>query len=210
MNTAMHARLAALTLGACLMVACGDRAGENATTDTAAGAVASAPVTGGAGTGSMEANNEPRNDSEIMTLVAQSNDIEVSSSQLALRNASHAQVKQYAQQMISEHTAMQKQGAQIGKALGVEGTGSDSTQSKEHAMHDQIGDLQDKKGADFDKAYMDLQVQAHQKTLEDLRNFQNKAQNAELKTMITNAIPKVEAHLQKAQQLQQTVANARS
>ena len=208
MNTAKHARLAALALGACLTVACGDRAGETETTDTAGGAVASAPVTGGAGPGSMEA--EPRNDSEIMTLVAQSNDIEVSSSQLAANNASNAQVKQFAQQMITEHTAMQKQGAQIGKALGVEGTGSDSTQAKEHAMHDQIKDLQDKKGADFDKAYMDMQVQAHQKTLDDLRSFQAKAQNAELKTMITNAIPKVEAHLQKAQQLQQTVANAKS
>lgn len=211
MYTAKHARLAALTLGACLTVACGgDRAGETAATDTAGGAVASAPVTGGAGTGSMEATNEPRNDGEIMTLVSQSNDAEVSSSQLALRNASNAQVKQFAQQMITDHTAMQKQGAQIGKALGAQGTGSDSTQNKEHTMHDQLGDLQDKKGADFDRAYMDMQVQAHQKTLEDLRSFQAKAQNAELKTMITNAIPKVEAHLQKAQQLQQTVANAKS
>jgi putative membrane protein len=210
MHTAKHARLAALALGACLTIGCGgDRAGDDTTTDTAGGAVANAPVTGGAGTGSMEA-TEPRNDSEIMSLVAQSNDAEVSSSQLALKNASNAQVKQFAQQMITDHTAMQKQGAQVGKALGTEGTGSDSTQAKHDMMHDQLGDLQDKKGADFDKAYMDMQVQAHQKTLEDLRSFQAKAQNGELKTMITNAIPKVEAHLQKAQQLQQTVQGAKS
>ena len=208
MHTAQHARLAALALGACLVVACGgDR--NNETTDTAAGAVASTPVTGGAGTGSMEA-TEPRNDSEIMTLVSQSNDAEVSSSQLALKNASNAQVKQFAQQMITDHTAMQKQGAQLGKSLGVEGTGSDSTHAKMEMAQEDLDDLKDKKGADFDKAYMDMQVQAHQKTLDDLRSFQAKAQNAELKNMITNAIPKVEAHLQKAQQLQQAVANARS
>jgi putative membrane protein len=209
MHTLKHARLAALALGACLTIACGDRAEDTATTDTAGGAVASAPVTGGAGTGSMEA-TEPRNDSEIMSHVAMSNDAEVSSSQLALKNASNAQVKAFAQQMITDHTAMQKQGARIGKALGVEGTGSDSTQAKMETAQESLDDLKDKKGADFDKAYMDMQVQAHQKTLDDLRSFQAKAQNAELKTMITNAIPKVEAHLQKAQQLQQTVANAKS
>ena len=210
MPTAQHARLAAIALGACLAIACGgDRAGDDSTTtDTAGGAVASAPVTSGAGTGSMEA--EPRNDSEIMTLVAQDNDAEISSSQLALKNASSAQVKAFAQQMIADHTAMQKQGAQVGKALGTEGTGSDSTQAKMEMAQENLDDLKDKKGADFDKAYMDMQVQAHQKTLDDLRSFQAKAQNAELKTMITNAIPKVEAHLQKAQQLQQTVANAKS
>ena len=210
MNTAKHARLAALAVGACLAIACGDRAGEGAATDTAGGAVASAPVTGGAGTGSMEAINEPRNDSEIMTVVAQSNDAEVSSSQLALANASNAQVKQFAQQMITDHTAMQKQGAQIGKALGAQGTGSDSTQARMETAQENLDDLKDKKGADFDKAYMDMQVQAHQKTLDDLRSFEAKAQNAELKAMITKAIPKVEAHLQKAQALQQTVAGTKS
>ena len=212
MHTGKHARLAALALGACLTIACGDKtnANDSATTDTAGGAVANAPVTSGAGTGSMEATNEPKNDTEIMSLISQSNDAEVSSSNLALKNASNAQVKSFAQQMISDHTAMQKQGATIGKSLGASGTGSDSTQSKMDAMNDTMNDLKDKKGADFDKAYMDMQVQAHQKTLADLQSFEGKAQNADLKKMITGAIPKVQAHLQKAQQLQQTVQGAKS
>ena len=211
MQTLKHARLAALVIGAGFVVACGDRDKDNANTvDTAGGAVATAnaPVTSGAGTGSMEASNEPKNDAEIFALISQSNDAEVSSSELATKNASNAQVKAFARQMIADHAAMKKQGTALSKTLGVSPT--DSTQEKQDAMNDQLDDLKDKKGADFDKAYMDMQVQAHQKTLDDLRSFQAKAQNAELKTMITNAIPKVEAHLQKAQQLQQTVANAKS
>src|SRR5207253_6476614 len=124
------------------------------------------------------------------------------------KNASNAQVKAFARQMIADHSAMEKQGLPLAKTLGVAPT--DSTQEKQDAMNDQLGDLKDKKGADFDKAYMDMQVQAHQKTLADLQSFQNKAQNADLKKMITGAIPKVQAHLEKAQQLQQTVQNAKS
>jgi predicted outer membrane protein len=54
---------------------------------------------------------------------------------------------------------------------------------------------------------MDMQVQAHEKTLAELRSYETRAQNAELKTMITGAIPKVEAHLQKAQQIRQQLGS---
>jgi putative membrane protein len=209
-NTFKHARLAALTIGACLSVAAcgGDRAADDAAvTDTAAGAVATTPAVGGAGTGSMEATNEPRSDSDILTMISHSNSAEVSSSNLALQNASNAQVKAFARQMVNEHTAMQKQGQQLGKSLAMEGTGSDTAQSKmEHTM-DNLDDLKDKKGADFDRAYMDMQVRAHEQTLTELRSYEGRAQSAELKQHITQAIPKVEAHLQKAQQLRQQLGS---
>ena len=205
MHNLKTARLAALALGACLTIACGDR--DNNTVDTAGGALdstANAPVTSGAGTGSMEASNEPKNDAEIFALISQGNDAEVSSSELATKNASNAEVKAFARQMIADHSAMKKEGTAVAKALAVSPT--DSTQAKQDAMNDDLNDLKDKKGADFDKAYMDMQVQAHQKTLADLQSFEAKAQNADLKKMITGAIPKVQAHLTKAQALQQQVS----
>ena len=204
------ARLAALALGACLtLTACaGNDADDAGAVDTAGGAVAAAPVTDGAGTGSMEAAGEPRNDSEIMTMISHSNSAEVSSSELAVNQATNAQVKAFARQMITDHTAMQKEGQAIGKALGVEGTGSDAATDKKDDAMDGLNDLKDKKGADFDRAYMDMQVQAHEKTLAELRSYETRAQNAELKGMITKAIPKVEAHLQKAQQLRQSLPNS--
>lgn len=204
-----HARLAALTLGACLAIACGKK-DDASNVDSAGGAVdtASPAVTSGAGTGSMESANEPKNDAEIFALISQSNDAEVSSSELAQKNASNAQVKAFAKQMIADHSAMEKQGMTVAKALNVSPT--DSTASKMDAANDALNDLKDKKGADFDKAYMDMQVQAHQKTLADLQSFQNKAQNADLKNMITGAIPKVQSHLEKAQSLQQQVQGAKS
>lgn len=204
-HTFKHVRLAALALGACLsLAACSDRTDDDANTvDTAGGAVATTPEIGGAGTGSMEATDDPRSDSDILTMISHSNSAEVSSSNLAVQNASSARVKAYARQMISDHTAMQKEGQQLGKSLGVESTSTEASHDKMEDTSDDLDDLKDKKGADFDKAYMDMQVKAHEQTLGELRSYEQRAQNPELKQMITNAIPKVEAHLQKAQQLRQ-------
>ena len=206
----MNARMAALALGTCLtMAACGDNRDGRETTDTAGGTVAAAPVTEGAGTGSMEATdaNAPRTDSDIMTMISHSNSAEVSSSELAMRNASNAQVKAFARQMVTEHTKMQKEGQALGKQLGQEGTGTQASADKKDMAMDKLDDLKDKKGADFDKAYMEFQVQAHQQTLSELQQYQNTAQNAELKAMIQKAIPAVQQHLQKAQQIQQQLGS---
>lgn len=214
--THRNARTAALALGACLtMMACGsnrDGRESNATTDTAGGTVATTPaVTGGAGSSSMEANADssatPRTDSDIMTMISHSNSAEVSSSELALRNASNAQVKAFAKQMIADHTKMQKEGQALGKQLGQKGTGTEASGDKQDMAMDKLDDLKDKKGADFDKAYMDFQVQAHQQTLSELQQYQGTAQNTQLKGMIQKAIPAVQQHLQKAQQIRQQLGS---
>jgi predicted outer membrane protein len=49
--------------------------------------------------------------------------------------------------------------------------------------------------------YMAQQVAAHQKTLQDLNNFQTVAQDQNLRTMIQGAIPKVQQHLDRARQI---------
>lgn len=211
--TMKHTRLAAIALGlGVALAACGEnrdgREDGTATTDTAGGTVATTPATGGAGTGSMEATSEaPRSDSDIMTMITHSNDAEVSSSRLAQAKATNAQVKAFARQMVTEHTAMQKEGQQIGKSLAMEGTGTQASQDKmEHKMDD-LSSLEGKSGADFDRAYMDMQVQAHERTLSELQQYQGMAQNAELKQMISKAIPAVQGHLQKAQQLRQQLGS---
>ena len=212
--TMKHTRLAAIALGMSVaLAACGTnrdgREDGTATQDTAGGTVATAtPATGGAGTGSMEATSDaPRSDSDIMTMITHSNDAEVASSRLAQTKATNAQVKAFARQMVTEHTAMQKEGQQIGKALAMEGTGTQASHDKMEMKQDNLSDLEGKSGADFDRAYMDMQVQAHERTLTELQQYQNMAQHAQLKQMITKAIPAVQGHLQKAQQLRQQLGS---
>lgn len=202
-------RRAALVLA--LGVALGACA-DNADDDTTAGQVVEQSATGAVDTGanqertgSMDAAAEPRNDAEILTLVSHSNSAEIASSKLALEQAQNAQVKSFAQMMIKEHTAMEQEGTKLGATLGASVAQTGKTEDSREDKSEELDDLREARNAQFDKAYMKFQVEAHEKTLKMLQDQQNRAQNAELKAMITKAIPKVQQHLTQAQQLQKTV-----
>jgi putative membrane protein len=191
-----------LALGVALG-ACADKADDN---DTAAVVEQSSAgtVDTGARTGSMDA-TAPRNDAEILTLVSHSNSAEIASSKLALEQAQNAQVKAYAQDMIKAHTAMEQEGSKLGATLGVGTANTDKAEDKREDTAEDLDELREARNAQFDKAYMKFQVEAHEKTLKMLQDQQDKAQNAELKAMITKAIPQVQQHLTRAEQLRKAV-----
>ena len=66
--------------------------------------------------------------------------------------------------------------------------------------------LKGKKGADFDRAYVDDEVKAHQQVLDTIDNqLLPNAQNPELKQLITSVRPVIAQHLDHAKQLQMVV-----
>ena len=58
------------------------------------------------------------------------------------------------------------------------------------------------KGADFDKAYINHEVAAHQGVQALLMTAQSAAQDTTLKALIIKAQPTIDAHLKKAQDIQ--------
>ena len=211
-----HARATALALGACLIVgACAKKdAGTDTTTSGGAMMDSARDTTGMAGhdmtAGKIDEDN-PKNDHEILVVVSHANALEISSSQLAKTNATNAAVKAFANDMIRDHSAMQKQGMELGMKIdtaGAMGMRHDSTSMMALASSDssKLNDLAKKeKGKDWDEEYMKLQVDAHEKTLDRLKKAQENATNAELKQMLAGAIPKVQAHLDRAKKLKEQV-----
>jgi len=61
------------------------------------------------------------------------------------------------------------------------------------------------KGKDFDKAYIDSEVEAHKKVLQLATDAMKQAQNTELKNLIQKAAPVIQGHLDKAESIQKTV-----
>jgi putative membrane protein len=61
--------------------------------------------------------------------------------------------------------------------------------------------INDKTGKDWDKAWTDKMVQAHQDLLNNLQQQQNQVKDADLKATITKAIPVVQGHLKMADML---------
>ena len=194
----------------------GGAAGNNATGAMAGGAAAGAAGAGMAGAGSAGtsgANNgnssspasaKQMTDAEIFSMVQSVNAGEETAGRLAESKASSADVKAFARDMVRDHSTMNKQGASLASALGVAAkpAAKDSIASANDSLAAQ---LRTKSGKDFDQAYINAQVEGHSHVLSFLQQAQSQAQNADLKTMVTKAIPDVQKHLDRARALQSKV-----
>ena len=65
------------------------------------------------------------------------------------------------------------------------------------------------KGVDFDTAFVNHEVEDHQKVLTDVQGLEQQAQNADVKALLTKTIPALQKHLDKAQALQKQLSGTR-
>lgn len=209
-----YMRLSALALGAAVMLgACAKR--DNANVDTAA-ATAGAPAAtttsdtamGAAGAGGAATTSMANmSDANILSVISMSNANEIGTSKLAQQKATNGDVKSFASDMVKDHTAMQGDADRLAKQLNITpespaGVG-DEMKNTAAAMSDSLKAAA--KGSAFDAQYINGQVSAHQMTLDHLQQFQASTQNAQLKDLVTKAIPKVQQHLDRAKQLQSSL-----
>jgi putative membrane protein len=153
----------------------------------------------------------PLTDEQIAAVTDAANDAEVQQAKLAQNSAKNARVKKFAAMMIQDHTqAKQKQKKLLTKLKVVPADNALATELKTGATQ-KIDELKTLKAGDFDRSYMDAQVDAHQKVLEafDTRLIPN-AQNAELKALLSEIRPKIAAHLEEAKSIQQALQNPES
>lgn len=142
-------------------------------------------------------------DPQIAGIVVAANQIDVDAGKLAKSRSQNKEVKDFAQQMITDHTAVNKQAGALAKKLGVTPEDSDTTKSLKQGAVDNIANLKKQKGAQFDKAYVDHEVVYHQQVLDAIdKVLIPSAQNAELKGLITKVRPAIAAHLEHAKHLQ--------
>jgi putative membrane protein len=146
-------------------------------------------------------------DPQIAGIVVTANQIDVDAGKLAKAKSKNKEVHKFAQQMITDHTAVNKQAAALAKKLGVKPADSETSKSLKQGAKENIANLKKLKGAAFDKAYIDHEVAYHQAVLDAIdKVLIPSAQNAELKGLIEKVRPAIAAHLDHAKHLQETVA----
>ena len=159
-----------------------------------------------AGADSIAANSPlaqpPMSDANILAAVGAANAAEIGAGELARDQARNAEVKAFARMMVTEHQAMQKQADSITTASNLQPQPAANADSIQRAATATTDSLKALRGAEFDRAYMAAQVRDHQNTLTALQQFAGAAQNAQLRTMLQGAMPKVQQHLDRATQLQ--------
>ena len=161
------------------------------TTDTSAHAAA--PAAASAATALTDAN--------IVAILDFANESDSAFGVLAVKKATSADVKKFARHMEGEHHALRAQGQQLAKKLNVTPqppSNFDLPDKQKAAM----ADLESKSGADFDKAYIDHEVQYHEVVLQTANQALSAAQNQQLKDLIQKAAPTIQKHLDLAKQIQ--------
>jgi len=193
---------------ATLLVACKPKDNATGDTTTAAGAVATGSDsanrarTDSANT-AANANNSGWTDGQILAFTSAANKGEIAEGKLAETKASNAKVKAFARQIVTDHTAMLSEGNSFAKKNNItpDSTKSD-VQDLSKDANNEVQDLNSKaKGTDWDKDFVDKEIDGHKKVLDKIHDFQNATQNAQLKEMLTKAAQKVQSHLDKAQAL---------
>lgn len=176
------------------------------TTDSAGGTTGSmAGTAGAAGAATGSTGATALADADIANVIHEVNAGEIAAGKIAQTKASNADVKAYAREMVQAHTAMDKQGAKIGgETAATNATIRDSVVNANKAVSSQLQSAAS--GAEFDKAYIESQVQGHQSALSFLQAAQNQTQNADMRKMIDAAIPDVQKHLDRARSLQSKVS----
>jgi putative membrane protein len=135
-------------------------------------------------------------DRQFMVKAAQSDMTEIQTSQLALKRSQNSQVRQFAQEMIQQHTQSSnklkplaaRKGVTLPKTLGAEN----------QALLTQLTKLS---GTQFDQAYMKGQTQAHTKTQATYQTVLQQGQDPEVKAFASQVLPVVTAHLRMAQNM---------
>jgi putative membrane protein len=145
-------------------------------------------------------------DPEIAHIVVTANTIDVDAGKLAKSKAKSKEVKAFAQDMIKDHTAMNKQAADLAKKLHVTPADNDTSKTLMTGAKENMDHLKTLKGAAFDKAYVDHEVSFHQTVLDAIdKTLLPSAQNPELKELITKSRPAIAEHLAHAQHIQSTM-----
>jgi putative membrane protein len=139
---------------------------------------------------------QPTPAQQFVLLQANTDYAEIQLGQLALKNAQSDAVKKFAQIMVDNHEKCRKDLLDHFKDLKIGVISAMAKQDKE--LYD---DLAKRKGADFDRAYMDAQVKRHQQLLEFLQ-VNTKSTDALVKSFAEKELKAVQGHLKRAQEIQ--------
>lgn len=137
---------------------------------------------------------------DFVAKAAASDMFEVEAAKLAQTKAKNPGVKKFADEMVTAHT---KSTADLKKAIADSGQTLALPTALPKDLQDKLSDLG--KAKNFDKAYMDNQVDAHQAALDVLQRYAQDGDVPVIKAFAAATAPTVQQHLEKARVVRDAV-----
>ena len=128
---------------------------------------------------------------------------EIESAELVLQRTQNADVRRFAQRMIDDHGRIRQETQALAAAQHLSGPPA-RLDSPRQGM---INALRDARLEDFDRRYIQQQVEAHENALQLLREFADTGDSPALKDWARRTAPAIENHLQMAKALERGPAD---
>jgi putative membrane protein len=142
-------------------------------------------------------------DPQIAKIVVTANQVDIDAGKLAVSKSKNADVKKFAQTMVTDHTGVNKQAVALVTKLKVTLADNDTAKSLYDGGKTNIATLKTLKGSAFDKAYIDHEVAYHTAVLDAVdKTLIPGAKNADLKALLVKVRPAFVAHLEHAKMIQ--------
>ncbi len=141
-------------------------------------------------------------DANIVALLDEANAADSSAGALAATKGTAAAVREFGKRMARDHHTLRVQGAALAKKLNVTPAAPSDDPLPAVAQKEMETLNSTAKGKDFDKAYIDSEVDIHKAVLDLATKAAAQTQTAELKALIQKAAPVIQAHLTLAESIQ--------
>jgi putative membrane protein len=154
---------------------------------------------------------EGPSDPQIVGIVLAADQIDIDYGKIALAKSKDKKVREFAERMVTDHSAVQKSVIGLAEKLGVKAEDSSTSTALKSGAVDITAKLNNLKGKEFNKFYIDNEVSYH-KTVTDAVDavLIPSAQNAELKAALQGAQPLFLKHLEHARLVQSGSGEAMS
>lgn len=189
-----------ICLSAALIWSCNNSSETSNTTTDSGTTSATADTTNAANTNS-NSNSTPTSttplskaDSSFVMEAASGGLMEVQAGQLAQQNASSQRVKDFGNMMVTDHSKANDELKSYASGHGITLPDSLPASMKKH-----LDAMKNMKGSAFDKHYVSMMVEDHQKDVAKFKKESTDANDAQLKTWAGNTLPTLQKHLDSIQ-----------
>lgn len=139
-----------------------------------------------------EAGQLTRGDRRFVDKLAKLGMEEVALSKIAAERASNAEVRTFAQELVTAHEKVNSELSRLASSKGVIPAASEQPNLDKWARKD---------ASDFDKDYLDKMIDAHEDSIDLLESNARKSQDTELASFSRTNLPAIQEHLLKAKNL---------
>jgi putative membrane protein len=145
-------------------------------------------------------------DATIVAIFDNANTADIETGKLAAKRGQSNEVRQFGAMLARDHEMVRQQGRDLAKKLGVTPTppAGDKSLQDQAAVIRRLSAL---KGAEFDRAFLQREIQFHRDVIAAINTTLLPAiKNEELKALVVKVAPAFDAHLQMAENLSQQLA----